>query len=62
MIKEFDSLAITGNDYDKLSDSEIKERVKKREMLLSKMSKEELNQLLKRPYPLQMKAKIKKYL
>lgn len=62
MIKEFDSLAITTDNYDKLSKQEINERVKKREELLSKMSRDEINQLLKRPYPPQFKAKLKKFL
>ena len=62
MVKEFDNLAIKSDEYERLSESEKRERVRKREELLSKMSKEELNELLKRPYPSQMKEKIKKYL
>lgn len=62
MIKEFDNLTIKSDEYERLSESEKRERVRKREELLSKMSKEELNELLKRPYPSQMKEKIKKYL
>lgn len=62
MIEEFDKLAITSDNYNKLSEEERKSRVKKREQLLAKMTKEELQILLKRPYPGQMKEKIRKNL
>jgi len=62
MIKEFDELEINTSNVSKLSENEKKERAKKREALLAKMSSQELNTLLKRPYPSQFKEKIKKYL
>lgn len=59
MIKEFDSLAITIDNYDKLSADEKKERVRKREELLKRMSNEEIKELLGRAYPPQFKQKIR---
>ena len=62
MIKEHDRLAkeiaeVMGKDLEK-----AKELSKQKDELLSRMSKEELNELLKRPYPPQYKMKIKKYM
>ena len=62
LIDEFDKLAIFANEYSKMSDKQIKERVKKRDELLKKMSKEELEILLNRNYMGQYKIKLKKYL
>ena len=62
MIEEFDKLAITTENYDKLSKEEIKKREAKRRELLSKMSNAELNELLERPYPGQYKQVIKQYI
>ena len=62
MIKEFDKLAITSENVKGMSWEEQKRRAKEREQLLSKMTNEELNELLKRPYPSQYKAKIRKFL
>jgi hypothetical protein len=62
MIEEFDSLAVTTENYKKLTDSEQEERHRKREQLLAKMSKEELQILIARPYPSQYKSILKKYL
>ena len=62
MIKEFDKLAITSENVKDMSWEEQKRRTKEREKLLSKMTNEELNELLKRPYPSQYKAKIRKFL
>lgn len=59
MIKEFDELAITSENYDKLTPEERKERTRKSDALIKKMSKEEIEELLKRPYPAQYKIKIK---
>lgn len=58
MIKEFDALAITTENYDKLSAEEKKERIRKREELLKKMSDAEIQELLSRAYPSQFKQKI----
>ena len=62
MIKEFDKLAITTENVKDMSLEEQKRRAKEREQLLSKMTNEELNELLKRPYPSQYKAQIRKFL
>ena len=62
MIKEFDKLAITTENVKDMPLEEQKRRAKEREQLLSKMTNEELNELLKRPYPSQYKAKIRKFL
>lgn len=62
MINEFDKLAITSEEYKEMSETEINERVKKREELLKRMSRKEIEELLKRDYPVQFKQKLKKYL
>ena len=59
MIEEFDSLVISDYMLDKLTEEEIKERTKKRDELIRKMSDEEIEILYKRPYPPQYKIKIK---
>lgn len=62
MIEKFDSLQMTFDDAKKLSLEERKERAREREQLLSKMTNDELNELLKRPYPSQFKQKIRSYI
>ena len=59
MIKEFDELAITNENYDKLTATERKQRTQKRYELIKKMNEKEIEELLKRPYPSQFKMKIK---
>lgn len=62
MIEKFDKLAITTDNIKNMSLDEQKKRAKEREQLLSKMTNDELNELLKRPYPSQFKMKIRKFL
>lgn len=59
MIEEFDRLAITSDNMHKLTKKEQIERVKKRDALIKQMNEEEIEELLKRPYPVQYKIKIK---
>ena len=45
------------------TDKELAKRLsKQKDEVLSQMSNEEINELLKRPYPPQYKVKLKKYL
>lgn len=60
MIKEFDDLAITFDNVDKLTKEERIARAKKRKEILKQMSEEEINELLSRPYPSQFKDTIRK--
>ena len=62
MLKEYDELEeeiskVAGTDMEK-----AKELSKRKKELLGQMTSEELNTLLKRPYPPQYKEIIKKYL
>lgn len=60
MIAKFDELAITFDNFDEMSTSERIARAKKRKELLKQMSDEEIDELLKRPYPARFKETIKK--
>lgn len=59
MLEIYDNLAITPELSERLSEEEIKERVKQRDEIIKKMSDEEIEELLNRPLPAQYKAKIK---
>lgn len=62
MIKEYDELEkrasmLVGKDI-----TEAKKVIKQKEEVLKKMENEEIEQLLKRPYPAQYKSKLKSFL
>ena len=60
MLEEFDKLNIYANEYDKMTEDEIQERIKKRDELIKKMTDEEIEELLSRNILGQYKAKIKR--
>lgn len=60
MLEKYDSLAITPEIADKMTEDELKKVVAKRDELIKKMSDDEIKELMKRPLPPQYKIKIQK--
>ena len=62
MIEEHDKLAREIAEVVSKDKAKAKELSKEKDEILKQMSNEELQKLLKRPYPPQYKMKIKKYM
>ena len=62
LLNEYDKLELEITKLIKIDMKKTKELSEKKKNLLSKMTTNEINELLKRPYPSQYKAILKKYL